>query len=135
MEAKEIIYELRNYLVEHRTAPEIVHYLKLCHIDINTRKWQDIVLEYNSKYGDHESYIAGNSKGYILTYDKDKIKQANFQKINKAVSMLRNAKRDLEELGLKNQLSVIDTKCDEIEKLVDQVELLDKHEQISLGVV
>ena len=138
MTVKEIINQMRSFLSTYRTTDEILDYLKQHGLVINSRKWQDMVLKFNEDYGEHQTYLAGSSKGYILTTEKESIKQANYQKIRKAVSMIRNAKRDLDTLGLKNQLTCLDEECDSIEQLIDRASLHEeplketKYEEIKL---
>lgn len=100
----EQLYELIGN--ERKTYKQLQPYLKAIDINVSDRAWRKFVRRYNNEYEGKETYIASNNKGYLLTTKKEDIKSSAIKNIKLGASLIRNAKRDLEELASKNQLSL-----------------------------
>lgn len=122
MEIDKITQILKPYLKDYQTTKDILTYLKSHGIELNSRDFQEYVLIYNSTYSLKEMYLVGCNRGYKFTHSLKEIKDSNMQKLKKAVSMIKNAKRDLQEIGCKSQLTLLDDYCDGIGNWVDTVE-------------
>ena len=111
---KHIISEkiLRQLLKSRKMTAQILDELAVQGIHIDARQWRKFVREYNDGYGKRERFIASDVNGYILTTKKDAIKLAALKRIKTGVSMIRNAKADLDELGDKRQLSLLKEEAD-----------------------
>ena len=101
----EITLALGGWLNEYRTLPQIVKWLKFMKIEINEREFADYVEAYRNS--GKFPYIESCANGYRFTTDKEAIRKSCFQRLNKGVSMIKHAKRDLEVLGEMNQVKLI----------------------------
>ena len=98
---------IKSILSEQRKTNEILDLLKKEDIDMTDRQWRSFVRQYNDKFASRDRYIASNSQGYFLTTNKAKITKTAMNKLKNALSMLKNAKADLDELKNKDQLSLL----------------------------
>lgn len=98
---------LKEVLSDQRKTNEIIPMLKKYGIEMNDRQWRTFVRQYNDKFASRDRYIASNSQGYYLTTNKAKITKTAMNKLKNALSMLKNAKADLNELKNKDQLSLL----------------------------
>ena len=89
-------------------------------IKISDREFADYVELYR-KSGKYP-YIESCPNGYRFTYDKTAIRRSCYQRLNKGVSMIKHAKRDLEVLGEQDQVRL----------LID--EFVNKYEGVSNGL-
>lgn len=121
MEVEKITRALNEYLQVYRKLPDIIGLLELSGIKISEREFANYVELY--RQGDHEYYLESCSNGYRFTRDIDCIKKSCNQRIGKALSMLKNAKRDLKYCGERNQLSMIDNFINEYESISNLVEV------------
>lgn len=121
MEVEKITRALKEYLQEYRKLPQIIGILKLSGIEISEREFADYVELYRQQ--DHEYYLESCSNGYRFTRDVECIRKSCNQRIGKALSMLKNAKRDLRYCGERNQLSMIDNFINDYESISNQIEV------------
>lgn len=103
---------LKEVLNEQKKTNDILIELSKKGITMNGRQWRSFVREYNDNYSLHDRYIASNNQGYYLTTNKKKITKTAINKFKNGLSMMRNAKMDLEELSNKNQLSLLQEDAD-----------------------
>lgn len=123
METKNITRSLQGYLSEYRTFPNIQRLLHFCGIDISEREFADYVESYRQE--EHEYYLESCSKGYRFTRDKNSIRKSCWQRIKKAISMIKNALRDLKNLGEKSQLTLFTNYVDSMEEAVERIEIVE----------
>lgn len=124
---EKITLSLKDYLKEYKTAPEIIGWLKLCGVEISLREFATYTEEYRKE--NHEYYLESCSNGYRFTRDIESIKKSCYQRIGKAVSVIKNAKRDLKNLGERNQLTIIDEAINQLEELQNQVEIAENYKE------
>lgn len=106
---------LRRILSEQKKTEQILSELKGEGIEMNEREWRRFVRNYNNGFESRDRYIASNRYGYFLTSSKKKITKSAISKLRNGLAMVKNAKADLKELAMKDQLSLMD----------DDVELYD----------
>ena len=99
---------LRQVLSKQRKSFEILAILKENGIEMNDREWRKFVREYNKGYETRDRYIASNRFGYFMTSSKKKITKSAVSKLRNGLAMVKNAKADLKELAMKDQLSLLD---------------------------
>lgn len=113
---KRITLALGGWLNQYRKLPDIIDWLKFMGVETNEREFADYVEEYRKQ--DHEYYLESCSSGYRFTRDINSIRKSCFQRLNKGVSMIKHAKRDLESCGDRNQIALIDKFLTDYEAIV-----------------
>lgn len=98
---------LRKILKEQKKTDDILIELHLNGIQMNGRTWRRFVRQFNNDFDKHDRYIASNKHGYYLTSNKKMITKTISNKYKNALSMLKNAKKDFENLSKKDQLSLL----------------------------
>lgn len=103
---------LKEILSEQKKVETIIIELSHRGIEMSPRTWRRFVRDYNDAYGEHDRYIASDNQGYYLTMSKKKITKTAIYKLRNGLSMVRNAKKDLQNLSEKNQLSLLEEDVD-----------------------
>jgi len=104
--------QLRQILNIQKKTDDILDELRGFGIEMNGRGWRAFVRRYNAQYDRHDTYIASNRFGYYLTASKKKITRTAMNKFRNGLSMMQNAKKDLQILSSKDQLSLMDEDAD-----------------------
>lgn len=99
---------LRQILSEQKKTNEILQLLKDNGIEMTDRQWRKFVCDYNRDFSGRDRYIASNRFGYFMTSSKKKITKSAMSKLRNGLAMVKNAKADLKELALKDQLSLLE---------------------------
>lgn len=103
---------LKEVLNEQKKVETILIELSHRGIEMSERSWRSFVRKYNDEFGKHDRYIASNRFGYYLTTNKKKITKTAISKLRTGLSMMKNAKKDLQNLSEKDQLSLLDEDVD-----------------------
>lgn len=98
---------LRAVLNEQKKTDDILIDLHIKGIEMSGRTWRKFVREFNNEFEQHDRYIASDKDGYYLTTNKKKIAKTIGNKYKNALSMLKNAKKDFNNLSKKDQLSLL----------------------------
>lgn len=98
--------QLKAILGEQRKTNDILIELSKLGIQCEGRAWREFVRQYNDEFEKHDRYIASDSHGYYLTVNKKKIYKTAMNKLRCGVSMIKNARKDLQELSKKDQLKL-----------------------------
>lgn len=103
---------LRQILSEQKKTSDILYELSANGINVSGRAWRTFVRNYNNEYDQHDRYIASDNRGYYLTTSKKKIGSTVRNKLKCGLSMVKNAKEDLKNLSMKDQLSLLEDEPD-----------------------
>lgn len=99
---------LRFLLKDWAKTEDILKHLKADKgIEISDRAWRRYVNSYNHNFNDQETYIASSNKGYKFTAKRKEIKKSAIKDLKLGISLIKNAKEHLLELGEKDQLSLL----------------------------
>jgi len=104
--------QLKKILNRQKKTEEILMELKAIGVDVNDRTWRGFVRQFNEEFDRHDTYIASDSYGYYLTTNKKKITKTAMNKFRNGLSQMQNAKKDLQALADKNQLSLMEEDAD-----------------------
>ena len=104
--------ELRKVLNRQKKTEEILVNLSAIGKEANERTWRTFVRRYNNEFDLHDTFIASDINGYYLTTSKKKISRNALNRFRNGLSMMQNAKKDLQILADKNQLSLINEDAD-----------------------
>lgn len=98
--------DLREILRTEKKVDEIIAELSVRGVQMSPRMWRKYVREYNDDFAEKERYIASGKNGYVLTTKKKVISASAMNRLKCGVAMIKNAKADLGELALKDQLKL-----------------------------
>ena len=104
--------ELRKVLNRQKKTEEILACLPSIGKEANERTWRTFVRRYNNEFDLHDTFIASDINGYYLTTSKKKITRNALNRFRNGLSMMQNAKQDLQILSEKNQLSLMEEDAD-----------------------
>lgn len=109
--------QITDVLKKHSKSKDISNALAIC-----DREWRAVVNNFNQDFENQERLIISNNQGYRMTTNKKEIKAYAFRLIHHSLSELRNAKRILDALSSKNQITFFD----EEENIHDLISKLDE---------
>lgn len=98
--------DLKQILRTEKKVDEIIAEFMTRGVNISPRMWRRFVRQYNDGFAEKERYIASGKDGYVLTTKKKVIRASALNRLKCGLSMMKNAKADLDELSLKDQLKL-----------------------------
>lgn len=124
---------LQPVLTNYQTLPQILRVLSLNGIEIGPREFTDYVEGYRQQ--NKELYLESCSKGYRFTTESGSIRSSCFQRIYKAASMIKNAKRDLGNLADRNQIALLDSILEQVEQIEKPKEIKEENKMDNAGTL
>lgn len=115
---------LRFLLKDWAKTEDILNHLKADKgIEISDRAWRRYVNSYNHNFNDQETYIASSNKGYKFTAKRKEIKKSAIKDLKLGISLIKNAREHLKELGEKDQLTFFENELIDLEQTLARLEL------------
>lgn len=115
---------LREHLKDWKKTSEILAELKSEKgIEISDRTWRKYVNNYNNNYEEQETFIASSNKGYKFTAKHKEIRKSAVKDFRLGISLIKNAKKHLQELDNKDQLTFFKDELLDLEQTLAELKL------------
>ena len=115
---------IKHLLYDWKKTDEILADLKKDKgLEISGRTWRSFVNNYNNNFNEQETYIVSSNKGYKLTIKRKEIKKSAIKDLRLGISLIKNAREHLKELGEKDQLTFFKDELLDLEQTLAKVDL------------